>query len=486
MPAIGPGMNPITARVALVAVWIAACLVANAAAQDPSSQPVWLRTFNTGQNPSTTAPAQRDPASRGLEAAGGSIRLIPATQPREGLVPPSAAATQPATAPATTGAAQSGASIPLEAAEWLRVTGDQVNLRGDPDLSSPVTAQVGRDTVLRFAGLEGEWCRVFPPSGSFSLVSAQYVARSGVDRGVVRVSSGTLRVRMGSTTETVDPMRSKVQANLSDGDEVRILGEQDGWLRIVPPDGVFYYVSREYVQPVSAEEARRLQPAETQALTQLASGAAAPASAAEASEVASAAVATRPSGSQPIGSLSYETFWGRRLKAVLDEIEVERQRPINLQSWTGLHRPLEILSQQTDEPAVAQAAAAALVQLDGYMSVHRMAMTQASASQPSAPAAPRRPAGEYDAVGVLRMSLRVPVSSEHGLRYELQDPYTRAVRAVIEVPTRVGADAPRHIGAYVGVRGVKHKIEELDVELITVDEFVVLELPPRTGTRPTP
>lgn len=142
---------------------------------------------------------------------------------------------------------------------WLRTTANLVNVRSRADLNSRVVARVPLNTVLRGVAEEGDWHRILPPDGVFSLVSAAYIDRQSQTHGVVRVNVGTLRVRVGSTVVDVDPLKEEVQTRLTRGTPVDIVGEQsDGWLRIKPPAGVYYYISKTYTERITEDEARRL------------------------------------------------------------------------------------------------------------------------------------------------------------------------------------------------------------------------------------
>lgn len=284
------------------------------------------------------------------------------------------------------------ASQPAGQPYFLRVTADHVNLRTRADGNAMIVGQVDRDTVLEGRGVEFGWHRVVPPQGVFSLVSARYVERTGPDRGVVRLRSGKLRVRAGSTVFAYDPLNCPVQTLLPSGAEVRIVGEQDGWLRIVPPQGVFVYITDRYVQRISEAEAVRLRrrsqpPPETQA-----------------------APATRPQA-------------------------------------TAASRPAVAATQ----PATAPASRPALV------------------TRP-AEAPQFRP---FDATGELEAAFELPLG-KYGLRYKLVAPFTRRVRAYIEIPAELKIDAPSLVGQYVGVRG--EKLEQLTetLWLIQVRELTVL------------
>ena len=80
------------------------------------------------------------------------------------------------------------------------------------------------DRVIVHRHDPGGWCMIAPPAGSFSWVRAEYVQKSAAgDTGVLK-SSGVV-VHIGSSINPDD--LTTVQANLSKGDAVEILGEKN-------------------------------------------------------------------------------------------------------------------------------------------------------------------------------------------------------------------------------------------------------------------
>ncbi len=260
-------------------------------------------------------------ASRALVALGlvlvwGSSSAL--TQNSAETRPAAAAATQPA-------------------ATWLRVAAERVNLRSRGDVNSVVVARVERGTVLRAVDRDPYgWYRILPPEGVFSLVSAEYIDRLSPTEGVASTRGGMLRVRVGSLVCAVDPLRGEVQALLKRGTSVRIIGEQDGWLKIVPPEGVYLHVSAQHTQPITDTEAARLLGAR-------------PATVTSGDETAS---------SRPVADPSLSDVWGQRLAAVEEAIAVEGEKPLLEQAWAQMQGRLDPIAAQRDELQVARLAQA--------------------------------------------------------------------------------------------------------------------------------
>jgi hypothetical protein len=369
----------------------------------------------------------------------------------------------------------------------LRVTADGVNLRSRPDANSLSVARLERETVLRATGSEFGWHRVLPPEGVFSFVAARYVEQQQDGTGVVSVRSGTLRVRVGSLVFNVDPMQCEVQTRLPRGARVRIIGRQDDWLKIVPPEGVYMHVSERYVARISDDVAARLgadrsvasQPSRTPP------AASAPGVAGE---------KPRPAAVEP----NLGGKWAQHLVLVEAAIEAEARKPVLEQSWTAAIASLRPVAAQREEPAVARLAGAWITRLEERIAgqvalraarelarreVRNKAQTQReleriqrARQQPTS-----RPA--FEARGELLPSY-VPDGERAARRYKLQDPLTGRVQAYLEFPQRAGMAPKSYVGKYVGVRGERVREASLGADVIRVSEITVLgrQLP---ATRPS-
>lgn len=365
------------------------------------------------------------------------------------------------------------ASQPAE--QKLRVLADNVNVRTRADLNSMIAMQVHRDAVLNAVGRDGDWYRVTPPPGAFSLVSAEYVQRTGDDVGVVAVRSGTLRVRVGSTVSESDPMTHEVQSLLPNGAAVRILGQDGGWLRIVPPADVYYYVSADFVEPIGEDLARTLASSPPAAP---ASGPA-PVVGAAAGRVDFAATATRPAAG---GTSS----WAQRLQGAEAAIAAESAKPALEQVWSPILLQLNPIAMQREQVDVARQAESLIQRVRQAVAAQNQARASVPASQPAAasevgPARPIQP-GKFDAEGLLRATFAVP-ASEHGLRYKLIDPFTYKVRAYVEIPFGTGINATAAVGRYVGIRGERVMDVDYGAPLYRVSQMTVLS-PERPSAPP--
>jgi hypothetical protein len=363
-------------------------------------------------------------------------------------------------------------SQPTEKPYWLRVTGEPVNVRSRADVNSRIVGKVHRDDILRGVGREFDWYRIAPPAGVFSLVSAKYIMRQSDTRGVVKIQSGSLRIRVGSQVVKVDPLKSEVQTRLQNGTQVEIIGEQDDWLKIVPPGGVYMYISADFVERVSDEVAARLKPAVVAPTSR-------PSPAAKLASATEPAKRERP-------ELSGK--WGQRLRLVEGAIQSEKRKPLLDQEWTKSLVQLRPIAAQRDEPMVGRLASKWIERLEKAVSnqgalraARRIAkrdardrtqfereqerLAKARAAWSSRPA--------FDARGQLRPSFALRAEGR-GLRYKLLDPITRKVAAYLDFPSDGKFSPEKYIGKYVGILGKRVEGKKLGAALFLVEHISVL------------
>jgi SH3-like domain-containing protein len=147
-----------------------------------------------------------------------------------------------------------------------------VYVRSGPSNNFYPTVKLEKGDPVTVVGIKYDWLKIVPPAGSFSYVPKAYVTRRG-DGKVGRVNQ-TANVRAGSSLNAI---KTTVQMRLDEGQDVTILGEQDEYFKVAPPEGAYLYVNQQYVNPVKptdepaiakgeqsddAEVARDVEPAE--------------------------------------------------------------------------------------------------------------------------------------------------------------------------------------------------------------------------------
>ncbi len=101
----------------------------------------------------------------------------------------------------------------------------------------------------------GGWYMIAPLPGSFSWVRAEYIQKTGPNRGII--TENNVVVRVGSSFG--DETRDVEQVRLAKNDQVEILDEKTlstpagmvKYVKIVPPAGEYRWVSGKFVTPVN-------------------------------------------------------------------------------------------------------------------------------------------------------------------------------------------------------------------------------------------
>ncbi|WP_373652740.1 hypothetical protein [Schlesneria sp. DSM 10557] len=112
------------------------------------------------------------------------------------------------------------------------------------------------DRVMVHRHDPGGWCMIAPPPGSFSWIRAEYVQKSGPQSGVLKAND--VVVHIGSNVKPDEFMT--VQAHLSKGDAVEILGEKefrfDDTMRLMykisPVKREWRWIARKSIVPADA------------------------------------------------------------------------------------------------------------------------------------------------------------------------------------------------------------------------------------------
>jgi uncharacterized protein YgiM (DUF1202 family) len=126
---------------------------------------------------------------------------------------------------------------------------DNVYVRSGPSDVYYATVKLSRGAKVTVVGQKNDWLKILPPEGSYSYVAKAYVEKSG-DGSVGRVTKADLNVRAGSQ---LNGLKTTVQTSLQQGEDVKIVGEQDEYFKITPPGGAFLYVKASFVDAAPQE-----------------------------------------------------------------------------------------------------------------------------------------------------------------------------------------------------------------------------------------
>jgi uncharacterized protein YgiM (DUF1202 family) len=149
--------------------------------------------------------------------------------------------------PAAGALAQDAVSQPDVANSKYQIDGvvnvDSVYVRSGPGEGYYPTQTLAKGAAITVVGIKFDWLKIIPPDNSFSFVGAVFVDRSA-DGTTGKINRNDVNIRAGSL---VNAMKTTVQTRLNSGDEVRIVGKEDEYLKIKSPPGAYLYINKGFV-----------------------------------------------------------------------------------------------------------------------------------------------------------------------------------------------------------------------------------------------
>jgi uncharacterized protein YgiM (DUF1202 family) len=126
-----------------------------------------------------------------------------------------------------------------------QINADRVMIRSGPSENYYGVAQLNKGVQVTVVGIKGDWLKIAPPEGCFSVIAKAFVNKDADGGGTVL--GDKVRVRCGSSMVA---LKTTVQCWLSKGEKVAILGEQDEYYQIKPPADAYVYVHQKFVEPL--------------------------------------------------------------------------------------------------------------------------------------------------------------------------------------------------------------------------------------------
>ncbi|NLE91524.1 MAG: SH3 domain-containing protein [Elusimicrobia bacterium] len=90
----------------------------------------------------------------------------------------------------------------------IKVERDRVNIRLRPNESSPIIGRVSKNEVLNFTGMENNWYRIKPVSGSYGWIHADFVRKAPLKAPEEAQPAGVLPGTEGETKPEDDSARA--------------------------------------------------------------------------------------------------------------------------------------------------------------------------------------------------------------------------------------------------------------------------------------
>ncbi len=329
---------------------------------------------------------------------------------------------------------------------FAEIVGDDVYVRSGPGTNYYRCSKLQRGDIVKIVSAKNVWSRILPSKDSFSWISKQYVTIDAANPDTGVVSGDEVRVYAGS--QYYEPIHSdRIQLHLNKGDKVVLLGEEMGdYYKIVPPNGVFFWVSTQYTRPAN--------------ITEL------PVESAPAPELKPVA---KPEPTRPaltVVPMAVPADSGRLGKyyAVQDTIKAEVIKPLAEQNYSQAREALNELVAADDSDKAARYAQFALGQIDRYelaaavdkedklQNAELDQIYERIAQAQNQKLADYQDLGQYAAVGQFRTS-NVYGPQEVLLHYIVVDDKGKVICYALPTDAAAKTDMTSFIGQKVGLAG---------------------------------
>jgi uncharacterized protein YgiM (DUF1202 family) len=126
-----------------------------------------------------------------------------------------------------------------------QVNTNDVFVRSSPSENAYPTMKLDKGAKVTVVGMKFNYLKILPPEGSFAYVPQVYVERRG--DGSVGRANREIVAKAGSA---MNDLKLAAMSKVNEGDDVTILGTEDEYFKIKPPEGSYLYVDKTFVDPV--------------------------------------------------------------------------------------------------------------------------------------------------------------------------------------------------------------------------------------------
>lgn len=126
------------------------------------------------------------------------------------------------------------------------VNANAVYVRCRPSEEGPyATMKLNRGDKVTVLGIKGTWLKIMPPDGSFAYVPKSFVIMR-LDGTIGRMNREWI-AKAGSQLNdlVVQPL-----ATVHDGEDVQIIGQHNEYFKIKPPKDSYFWINKQFVDPV--------------------------------------------------------------------------------------------------------------------------------------------------------------------------------------------------------------------------------------------
>ena len=349
------------------------------------------------------------------------------------------------------------------------VTGTNVYVRSGPGINYYPCMKLSRPAKVRVVGEVPGWFKILPPAGSFSLISKKYVHAQG---NTGTVTGTNVLVRAGSDLPFYASRIDCIQTKLNIGDKVTIIGSKGDYYKILPPKGVYLWISSRYVRPLSPTTQPSPKTTTAPASTSQPTTAKAiiiPTTQPEALRKAIADFEAAEKALQAEMKKPRESWNLSALIAKYRAIRISADSPLAPYIEARirfLNEQMELLKDLREVNRIVQDVDLKQAELEAMRERLKLAMPTT------------RPARTYIAEGILLASELFPGGTIGPKRYLLRDPHTHLIISYVQCTTGA-VDLSKYIGAQVRIIGTSHYDDALRMYIIEAERVEVIQPAPK-------
>jgi uncharacterized protein YgiM (DUF1202 family) len=429
--------------------------------------------------------------------------------------PPAATVVHPSNVPAAAGGgggAPVAAEVPAVTQPFVAtVTADSVYVRSGPGTAYYELGKLSKNDLVYVVGTSKGWYQILPPNGTFCLIAKELVevdssgANGTVKGDYVNVRAGT------AINKNRDPIA--VLTVVRKGTKLKVLGSNDKYYEVAPPDRAYVYVSPQFIRQSSGEykvpelklpagvagPSQATVSAPTTLPTATIEIPAAPttptpttpeATAANTTETPSIPASTEPAAARttvpvPAPAVTFSETATQKFNELNARYQEENSKPLAQRSVDGLIKDYkDLLTMPNLSPSVKLGTESRITALEKVAAIQRLSKENAAADESltqqrqalqqqyaAAQAAIEayQQSGPYIAEGVLKTSTIVKG------RYALINPATDRVVAYVDPTSDI--DIGSLVGKYIGVRGTSSTPSGSDITVIKVSNATLMPNP---------
>ncbi len=405
------------------------------------------------------------------------------------------------------------------------ISGDKVYIRSGPGATYYEVGQLTKGDLVYVVGISKGWYKILPPNGTYCLIAKELVDADPADTSAGTVKSDYVNVRAGSANNKLrDPFA--VLSVIRKGAKLKILGSNDKYYEVAPPDGADVYVSPQFLRQTTAEyvvATLKLNPGATGPSQTTVTAPSSPPALANPTPAAPPAAhsdsgttpgsgtgpavvigpkaefpsdTTQPATAvpTPVPAVTFSQSATDKFNELNTRYQAEGRKPLLQQNVDDLLTQYKaLLAMDYLSPSVKLGTESRITSLEKVAAIQRLnkeneaataTLTQQREALEDQYASAQRAIADYQKTSPMLAEGTLQSSTIVAGKYALVNPATGRVVAYVDPKSDI--DIGSLIGKYIGVRGISSQAEGSDITVIRVSNATLMAAPVPTSRPANP